>query len=926
MMTRSEFLRLIGVTSAASMIYRPTWAMGSIDFNFQGTPAGLRPYLQTPRPDSIWVSWWTNADTRQFVDYGTSADRLDQTTSGEVNRMGAGYHYHCVQLTGLQPNTYYHYRVRTENESSAVFRFRTPKAIGTSTGRYRVLVIGDNQILSEERRYERLVERARKKIENLYDGPIEEVLDLVIMPGDQVDVGTLNHYRNLHFKSNGWISPNVPIMTSIGNHETYNDPGLANYKTIFKYHELSCSGVTSPDPEVYYAYQLANIAFVHTSSEHTSGNTQTDWVRNVVTAADGDSSIDWMISLCHRPYQAEQYIGDISGWLRNTGMPILAQTEKHVLNIGAHHHIYARGQTRQWPIYHIISGGSAWDQFWGQSNEADYDDVQKTIAHWAWQLIEFDLEERTMEVRCFSEANVKLTPVETRWSYHSREIDRFQRKLGLAAPASPSLTNAISEPVTLPLELTSSAYATTSGESLNSTWFQVATDVTFSNPTIDRIRDIENIHGDTGAPSYEPIDKHDGLDILRFGIAADSIPDGTYYARVRHRDTNTLWSEWSPVLRFEVEGSNASEDPVITLAKKVYAPNEDLRLNYAGGPGIATDWVGIYPKGATPGGVASTTWQYVNSGSRSVGSLLFTANLPEGEWYAAFFTNDGYTEIAPRVPFFVGSRPTLSSNKPSYEEGEEVELAFANGPGGREDWVGVYRVGRVPGQSGASEAWSYLDGTTTIPVQGVAKGQVSFAGLPKGYYFADYFLNGGYFGISERVNFSVGEAIAEVSMNGATVDPGEGFTVNFRNGPGTPKDWMGIFKKGDVPGPDPLTAYLYVDGQTTGSVTFERPDLPPGNYWVALFLNDSYTEVSNRFAFSVPGNEKLKLQKNLLGAGGMMLAWWSRAGVDYQLQRSADLEEWTTVRTVAGTGGLMEERIEADPGEDGESFFRVRKP
>ena len=908
-MNRSQFLRLIGFGATGAFVFRPGWALGAIDYDFQGTPAGLRPYLQTPRPDSIWVSWWTDADTQTHVDFGTSAAALTQSVSGTVSAMGTNYRYHSVRLTGLQPDTYYYYRARTETTTSEVFRFRTPKAIGTATGKFRLLVIGDNQIIDPaQRRYERLVERAKKKVEDLYGVPIEEAIDLVLMPGDQVDVGTLEHYRHLHFKFCGWISPHVPIMTTIGNHETYQDPGLANYKAIFRYDDLSCLGVTSPDPEVYYAYQLANIAFVHASSEHTT-TAQTTWVQNLVNAANAAPGLDWMISLCHRPYQAEQYIGDISGWMRNTAMPVFAQTQKHVLNIGAHHHLYARGQTRQWPVYHIISGGSAWDQFWGQSNESNYDDVQKTIAHWAWQLIEFDLDARTMDVRCFAEANVRF-PTATRWSYNSRLVDQFARKLGLTAtPQKPALTNTFSAPVTLPIELTSSPYQTTSGEAMNSTWFQVAADAGFTNLKIDRIRDVENIYGDTGSPLYEPVDTHAGVDILKLAISS-GLTNGSYHARVRHRDTNTLWSLWSDAVSFTIEGS-VSADPKLTLQKSVYPPNEDILVAYENGPGLATDWIGIYSKGTTPGsGGASTTWQYV---SGSNGTRNFTYNLPAGEWFAAFFTNDGYTEIAPRVPFYVGNMVTLTPGENAYDEGETARINFTGAPGGAQDWIGIYRVGTNPGPT-AAEKWSYA---------GQASGFLDFAGLAKGYYYAVFMVNNGYQEISTRVPFSVGSLISTVSMESVQIQQGSDFTVHFNNGPGIPKDWIGIFKEGETPGVDVLTSYLYFDGAASGSVTFHLPDLAPGNYFLAMFTNDSYTEVSNRVTFTVAGKPPLEFEQARLEDNQMRLRWKSEPGKTYKVQKSTGLSGWTEVRSVTASGSSHEELVPVNRATEANCFFRV---
>ncbi|BDS06003.1 hypothetical protein NT6N_10430 [Oceaniferula spumae] len=918
-MNRSEFLRLIGFGAVGAAIYRPTFSMGAIDYNFEGTPSGLRPYLQTPRPDSMWVSWWTDADTQSHVDFGTSASNLNQTTTGSVNQLDTNYHYHSVRLTGLQPNTYYHYRVRTENETSETFRFRTPKAIGTSTGQYRVLVIGDNQILNSERRYERLVERAKKKVEDMYNGPLEEVIDLVIMPGDQVDYGTLNHYRHLHFGYTGWISPYVPIMTTVGNHEVYGDSNLANYKSVFFYNDLTCSGVSSPNPEIYYAYHLANISFVHTSSEHT-GNTQTNWVQSLVTAADADSSVDWMISLCHRPYQAEQYIGDISSWMRNTAMPIFAQTEKHVLNIGAHHHIYARGQTTDWPIYHIISGGSAWNQYWGQSNEADYDDVQKTIANWAWQVLDFDLTNRTMDAKCFAEANNRF-PSATRWSYNSKLIDQFHRKLGAAAPVTPSLINNFTAPVSLPLTLQSSGFFGAAGEALNTTWFQVATDAQFTNLKVDSVRDAENIYGDTGSPNYEPVDTHASVDILKQTLAANSLPDGTYYARLRHRDSNVLWSDWSAVKTFEVTGSSGAGDPSLSLEKKVYAPGEDISVLYNNGPGNSRDWIGIYRKGEQPGPDGSTTWKYV---SGTGGVMQFTDNLASGEeWFVAFFEDDGYSEIAPRVPFFVGSQPTLSTDEAAYDEGETARVSFSNGPAGNHDWLTIYKAGKTP-EVDPFIAWQYLNGSQTAPASGVASGQLNFAGLSKGYYYATYLVNDGFFEIADRAYFSIGESIASVSMTSAEVTAGENFTVTFSDGPGTPKDWMGIFKKGETPGLDVLTAYLYVGGNAEGDVTFTLPDLPEGEYFLALFINDSYTEVSNRYFFTVANELPFEITETTVSDGTIQISWRSRLDQTYVIQKGNMESGWTDVRTVNGTGSLMTESVSVPPGET-KYFVRVKK-
>lgn len=821
----------------------------------------ISPYLQTPTANSIWVSWKTTAGTESRVEFGTSQDRLTQVVNGSVQQLSANYFYHSAQLTGLQPDTFYYYRVRTGANTSPVNRFRTQPVIGEQSGHMRILVMGDNQIIADNR-YERLVRAARTKLESIYAQPIEAAVNLVVNVGDQVDVGTLEQYEQVHFKMSAPVSANLPIMTTVGNHEFYYDGDLALYQAHFKYEGLRYQGIAGAPNESYYANQVGRVLFVHLNSMNTD-STQEAWLRNVIAAADRDSTVDWVISLIHHPYQAEQYVGDISQTLRNAWMSILATSHKHILNIGGHHHLYARGQTRDWPMYHMISGGTAWDQYWGQSREEDFDDVQKTIANWAWQIVDIDIVNRSMTVETYAEAHPIVYRTQG-FNYNSKLIDRFEKKLDEVAPARPTIQNAIDAPVTLPHTFNSSAFHSSTGEALNSTQFQIATDSAFRNLRVDRIRDFENIYGDTGAPLYEPVDRNQGVNILSWTVPPFGLPNGNYYVRVRHRDANVVWSAWSDAKAFTVTGSN-SGTPSISITQSIYAPAEPVVVTHVNGYGLPRDWIGVYRKGQTPGNVTSTAYQYVSGPNGSV-SL---ANLPAGqEYFAAFFTNDSFTEIAPRVSFYVGNEVGISIPKTEYSVGEPVAIAWNGAPAHATDWIGVYRVGHVPGTQ-TSTQWQYTP---------TASGTANITGLSKGYYYAAFFLNDAYFEASERVFFSVGEQIASVSMPSTVLAPGADFTVNFANGPGTPKDYIGIFRAGATPGVDVLVDYLYVDGRAAGSVTFTT-DLPEDDYFLALYINDSYTEVSNRVAFRVGNGSTptptLRTDRNSYRQGLPVLVNWA---------------------------------------------------
>lgn len=292
-MNRSQFLRLTGLGALA--VGTAQRASG-LPEGYTGIPAGIRPYLQTPRPDSMWVSWFSDSAPSGRIEWGTSATNLSNALTADTDVLGTNYVYHAGRITGLSPSTYYYYRVSNGSTVSDVFRFRTPPVDGATSGKLKVLILGDNQIISENR-YEKLIACCKAKVEALHGKPIEEVVDFILMPGDQVDTGTLEHYRHLHFKQCGLISPNIPIMTTVGNHETYGSPGISLYSRIFRYDDTSYANLPGPQGELYYAYQMANIAFVHTSSEHT-GATQKAWVRSIVDAVKTDLTTS-MLSLIH---------------------------------------------------------------------------------------------------------------------------------------------------------------------------------------------------------------------------------------------------------------------------------------------------------------------------------------------------------------------------------------------------------------------------------------------------------------------------------------------------------------------------------------------------------------------------------------------------------------------------------------------------
>lgn len=803
----------------------------------------LYPYLQNPTPNSIYVSWKTSSNSETIVEYGTTVANLNVTVTGNTNIFTdtgypGNYYYHSAKLTNLTANTKYYYRIKTGSQLSEIKSFKTlpnPGQAATADGHIRFLIMGDNQ-LKNEPRYDSLVSAAKRKIKEKWGSTLspDDNISMTFMVGDQVDVGTLDHYEHVHFKKNRELSGNIPIQTTVGNHETYGTLGMNSYYSHFFMSELTYQGISS-NTENYYAQQAGNVLFISMSSEHT-GAAQLAWLQQVIAAAQNDTTVDWIFSLSHRPYQAEQYVGDISNWVRDTAVPLLTTSNKYIMHIGAHHHLYHRGQLKNQTAYQIISGGTAWDQYWSMSTEQDFEDVQKTISNWMYQIVDIDVINGKMDIESYSIGSI------FKWK-NNQLMDTFHRYKNKQKPNKPSITNTFTAPVQLPLTLNGSVFATNEPELLNTTQFVVSKFADFNTIEKESYRDFENLFGKYGTQKDSTVNINLGVDINKMELLANSLDNGVHYAKLRHRDRNLEWSDWSDVVTFEVINSNVGTTAIsLNNTNNIYAINESISVNYVNAPTTSNTWIGIYKDGQTPGINTSTLWSYTNG--TSSGTKNFSSGLTQpGRYFAALFINNGYTEVATRVYFYVGPVPVLSTDTTEYALGQNVLVSYTNGPNIANDWIGIYKMGINAGDA-PSTSWQYV---TTV------SGTKTFSNLPKGYYYAQYYIQNSHNAIGNKVFFKVGDLVTELWINKPIYELGEQITASWTDGPGIVKDWLGIYNENDNPNSDPLISYQYFNGVAQGSAQITNANMPTttGNYFIVMFTNDSYNEVSNRVNFQI---------------------------------------------------------------------------
>lgn len=798
-----------------------------------GRLAITQPYLNNNTPHSISINWKTDKkDAGSVVSYGLAPDKLDNTCESTSRVNGRNYVWNTATLTGLAPDTPYYYKVTSNGSESEVYRFRTMPENGAK-GKIRVLFIGDHQ-RNERSDYEWLLNAAKRKVAEKYgDAPFEDNINFLMNDGDQVDGGYIDLYENVHLYKSRSVSPYLANMTAVGNHEYRNDPKLGFYNLHYNdYGNIEYRGITSDDCG-YYAYQAGGVLFVVINSDNTSA-AQKLWVRKVIAAASTDPSVDFIVSVQHRPLYAEQYSSDVSPWMLNEIMPILSSTPKHVLNCAGHHHLYARGQMTDTPVYHIISGGGVgtsaegYEQLWGKTpDNRNHPEVQKTIDHWTYQILEFDSETKEMTVESYSIGNSRL-------ALDNELVDSFSRKVDATEmPAAPAFAP-VAESITLPF-----TFSQTGDAALHSVQYQISETESFDEKVIDRLLTAEDFYG--ADDKFMPLDINKDLDLKQLTVDNGALANGTYYLRARNRNANLDWSEYCAPVQFTVTGS--TERGTVAVSGKFIRSGSQMSISYAGSP-VGTDaWIGIYHEGHTPGTADLSVDYHYTTGE--TGSWDFNAPAP-GVYFAVLFKDGGYSEISKRIFFVVSDNcdddniPSIETDKYVYNVGDPIVVSHHNAPCISKDWIGLYSEGTIP-VSGKSHSYRYVgsdpEGSLTLNIAG----NINYTTpVTDGIYYVGYFNADAYHESADRAYLVVGKPVI-VDTDKTSYLPTETVTLVYDGVPMHDGNRIMVYGGTDPVAEIPVNA-------TNGSLSFGP--LAAGDYEVCMVTGDG-NEISPRKAIIV---------------------------------------------------------------------------
>lgn len=539
-----------------------------------GTTAEMYPFLQSPTPTSIYISWHSLDESSTLVEYGTS-EALGQSTQGSVQDI-SGNKWHTVKLSSLQPNTVYYYRCSSGNDKTAINSFKTfPNR--TDAKHVRFIVLGDNRTEPEQTTF--MAKRIKDKLIEKYGPKWYEEFNMMLFNGDIVTNGNdITQYTREFFTPYACMSANVPFMNSIGNHEGE----AANYYHYMKYEDFSASGnpLNPSTGEKYYTFTMGNCAYVATNSNFQQQSfDQVVWLTQTLTKYEQDPNIDFVFCYQHHPGHSEIWPDGNDPYTQLSLLPVMTQFKKVSMLSYGHSHNYERGMYNkplsifaptepQMDMRLLLSGGagSSLDRWGMYGNQTDYPEIHRALDYYCYVLVDVDVAAKSYTCETYSFGHFDKPS-------DNALVDSWHMRLNQAAPDKPfALRTEPTNPPTLVAskmvgvdEVMSAEFQVTSLSDIYAQYLQqIGGDIQafnedivkhdpslFNTPLVSVTRDWESLYGDSGAPDYIPTNKNAGIDLSRYQLTKSDekniLPGEAYIWRMRYRDQNAKWSEWSDV-------------------------------------------------------------------------------------------------------------------------------------------------------------------------------------------------------------------------------------------------------------------------------------------------------------------------------------------------------------------------------------------
>ncbi|MDW7695907.1 fibronectin type III domain-containing protein [Flammeovirgaceae bacterium SG7u.111] len=498
----------------------------------------IKPFLQDASPSSIVVKWETSMGEESVVEYGTNP-KLGKKAKGVAYPINySESRIHEVELTGLDRMKMYYYRVKTGKMVSEIHQFKTPP-FASDKKAFRLVAMSDMQEdNSYPDKFEELInDGLLSYLKKEYGGEVPENVALMMIPGDLVSTGTVyEQWKRDFFDPGSKLFSQVPIYPVPGNHEK-------NSIYFFKYFTLPRNGSPAYD-EHWWHKDYGNIRIIGMdSNEGYRTQDQLEWLEDVLEKTGSNDSIDFVFAQMHHPYKSEMWLvgeEEFTGKAVKILEEFSSETGKPSIHFFGHTHAYSRGQSRDhkhlW-VNVATAGGNI--DYWGEFAQRNYEEFTVTQDEYGFVMVDVDPNngDPKLTVRRYSRGNEnKFRNNELR---DSVTVWRFDKKPATPSLLSPKMKEKI--PYRNIILKASDFESELNGAEHGASQWQVAESKDFEKPLIDNWKQYEDWY------AYQNLQKADDLTDEKIHVLR---PATTYFWRVRYRDKNLNWSEWSETFSF----------------------------------------------------------------------------------------------------------------------------------------------------------------------------------------------------------------------------------------------------------------------------------------------------------------------------------------------------------------------------------------
>jgi len=329
------------------------------------TPLYVHLTWQRDPKTTMTVSWYTADVTDSAVQYG-----LDDTYGNEETDTSEVY-WHHVELTGLTPDTVYHYRVGNGKTWGFDYHFKT----ATAEKHTKFLNFGDSQSDTDGRK------QVLRAIERLS-------MDMILYSGDFVEnSGNMPEWYSW-FSSFARVNIFTPLIPTMGNHEK----NISIYYNVF----------ALPGGEEYYSldYGPVHVSVLHTYYEgydnHGNYDNQAAWL---ISDLEANQDAEWQIVMMHRPpfssYPRNFEDGNWYVQINETFVPIFESYNVSFVLLG-HEHGYERLLKND--VNYIIAAGGG-SRLYNVNPSQILDESQKIEK--TFNFVFFEVDENKIHARAY---------------------------------------------------------------------------------------------------------------------------------------------------------------------------------------------------------------------------------------------------------------------------------------------------------------------------------------------------------------------------------------------------------------------------------------------------------------------------------------------------------------------------------------------